>query len=798
MSRSVVAVVAVLGFLASNAASARAEVTADEVRKAIDLGVAFLLDAQQPDGSWPDAIDLNGRPSGYMTQPGGVSALCTLALLNAGVPPHDEKMKKALRRLRSIDPQWTYTVALHAMVFARAEPKLDRKIIERDVAWLEEAQITTGSLAGAWGYRRNLGYDNSNSQFALLAFNEAERVGVPAGDRTWLLAKRYWEKCQNADGSWPYRRENRGGTGSMTCAGITSLVIAADRTQPADARAVGSRIECCAPRAVGDDDRVESAMQWLGRHYSISHHPGYNGSTWLLYYLYGLERAGRLASRRFIPLPPHPGQPDRADWYREGAELLVQRQDRLSGSWSENPVNPLIGTSFALLFLSKGRWPVLMAKLEHAPAGDWNHHRHDVANLTRCVESRWKRDLTWQVVDMQLATVEDMLQAPVVYLTGSQNPLPKEPDRRKEIAGKLRDYLDRGGFLLADADCRSQPFDAGFRELMQLVFPEPEYRLQLLDPEHPIWHAEEAVDPRQLRPVLGIDFGCRTSVVYVAPEQSQQPRYSLSCLWELSRPGRDVTYDRKVQVQIDAALALGVNILSYATNRELKTKEDFFRRAAPSDPVERGRLDVANLRHPGGCNATPRAIRNLMDAADGELKLRTHVRDKPLDITDDALFDFHLVFMHGRTAFRLTDAERERLRQYIERGGILCADSICSSPSFTNSFRREIETVFGKKRLKTIPAADPLFSTKYGGFDLKTVSRRDPSPAVPGKPPKSAVHDVPPEFEGVDFGDRWGVIFSPYDLSCALERQDSLGCLGHTRDSASRLGLNILLYSLQQ
>ena len=31
--------------------------------------------------------------------------------------------------------------------------------------------------------------DNSNSQFALLALHEAERVGVKASDRTWRLAK---------------------------------------------------------------------------------------------------------------------------------------------------------------------------------------------------------------------------------------------------------------------------------------------------------------------------------------------------------------------------------------------------------------------------------------------------------------------------------------------------------------------------------------------------------------------------------------------------------------------------------
>ena len=92
--------------------------------------------------------------------------------------------------------------------------------------------------------------------------------------------------------------------------------------------------------------------------------------------------------------------------------------------------------------------------------------------------------------------------------------------------------------------------------------------------------------------------------------------------------------------------------------------------------------------HPGGCNVAPLALTNLMDAAGRELKIRTHVRPELLDITDPRLFDYHLVFMHGRTAFHLTDMERKRLKEYIERGGMLLADSICASRAFTASFRR--------------------------------------------------------------------------------------------------------------
>ncbi len=572
------------------AQEAQGDITAEAVRESIDKGIAYLRQQQKIDGSWDE----------YMAQPGGISALCTLALLNAGVEPSDPQMQRALAYLRKFKPEKTYVTSLQTMVFARAEPQNDMLLINRNVKWLESTQIVEGARKGAWSYPQGSG-DNSNSQFALLALSEAERVGVQVSDKTWRLARAYWEDCQNPDGSWGYYK-NVPGTGSMTCAGITSLVITADRIEPPDTKVTGEKIQCCVKGESESDKGVERALNWLGANFSVSRNPNYPGGLWQLYYLYGLERAGRLTARRFI---------GKSDWYREGAKFLTDHQDKLSGFWSGTALaeeGRLVGTSFALLFLSKGRWPVLISKLKHPPDEDWNQHRHDVNNLTRFIESRWKKDLTWQVVDLRLAGVEDLLQAPVLFLCGSTSPLPYDAATRDEVVQKLRDYLDRGGFLFAEAYCGDTGFDKGFRDLMSRVFPEPEYRLRLLEPEHPIWHAEEIISPEQLRPLLGIDFGCRTSVVYAPQDPPDNPRPSLSCLWELARSGRGQPIKPPVQAQIDAALALGINVLAYATNRELRGKEEYFMtqpERRPGDQAERGRLYIAKIRHPGGCNTAP-------------------------------------------------------------------------------------------------------------------------------------------------------------------------------------------------
>ena len=103
--------------------------------------------------------------------------------------------------------------------------------------------------------------------------------------------------------------------------------------------------------------------------------------------------------------------------------------------------------------------------------------------------------------------------------------------------------------------------------------------------------------------------------------------------------------------------------MAYATNREVKWKDEIPATVAPRhdrDGSERGKIFVAKLRHPGGCDAAPRALSNLMEAAASQLKtnLRVDLHPVLIDITDPTLLDYPMVFMHGRNHFRLTERER--------------------------------------------------------------------------------------------------------------------------------------------
>ncbi len=810
----IISLAAIAGILIMTVAGdLRAEISAEEVRDAIDRGIAFIKAAQRADGSWEP---------GMYGNIGGVTALCTLTLLNAGVEVDDPCLRRAIEVLRKIPPETTYVTSLQTQALAKASPKKNHDLIVRNVKWLEDTQIKNGPLAGSWSYplegalgdarvanaiNNSIGRysDNSNSQFALLALYEAERAGVSADKSVWVRTQAYWKSCQCQDGSWPYTKSIQitnnngrvtfrsiqagGGYGSMTCAGIGSLLIAADCVERKDASVQEDRILCCGGHHE-EDDEIAKGLNWLGRNFTVTTNPGHGAFE--SYYLYSLERTGRLSSRRFI---------GGHDWYREGADFIIHQTPWIPRWQAEQA--PLIDTCFALLFLSKGRWPILMGKVQHGDDDDWRRHSQDVFRLTQYVETRWKKDLTWQVVDWEQASVEDMLQSPVLYLCGSKDFTPNDMRRYDRLVKKVRDYLDRGGFLFAEGYCGKTGFDRDFQEFVKHVFPEKEYRLRLLDENHPIWHAEKLVEPSQARPLWGIEFGCRTCVVYAPLDPLDAPRPALSCLWDLSRPGRAQKYSEVVQKQIDGGLAIGINVLAYATNRELRGKDEFFRQLkAPAkqnlNEAGRGKLIVATLRHAGGCNLAPRALINLLSAANEQVNVLAAPRDELTDLTDDSLFDSSLAFMHGRDEFRFSDEERAQLKLFIERGGTLFADAICSSGAFAGSFRAEMASTFGKEKLERIPSDDPIWTTKFGGFDLKEVTRRTPSPRAAEKPSQAKISNGPPELEGIRIDGRWAVIFSPYDLSCALEKSDSPSCDGYVRADAAKIGVNVVLYVLQQ
>ncbi len=737
------------------------DITAKQVQNSIQQGIRYLRNRQNRDGRW----------DGHETYGGGMTALATLALLNCGLPPNDPTVDKALRNLRGRVPTKTYEISLMIMVFAAAEPNTDLGRLRQMVKILVDSQQDNGG----WGYGGILpqSVDPSNSQFALLALWEAQRVGIDIPQETLKKAQVYWSRLQTRSGGWEYFAN--GSSGSMTCAGIGSLLITDDALMFSDAKVRGETIVCCGMD--GGSNQIDLGIEWLARNFSVRVNPP--SFPWWMYYMYALERVGRLSGLRLIG--DH-------DWYREGAVEIIARQDPFQGLFPDGE-DPISNTSFALLFLAKGKRQVVINRLRHGEA-DWNEHRRSMVHLTGHIEQAWKRDLSWQMVSLNNATVEDLLEAPVLFISGKKQI--KWNANQKQL---IKDYVEQGGFIFAEAcngdGCQGEAFDNSFRELVAEIFGQP---LRKLPVTHPIWFAESRVDPNALPEdfwLYGLDACCRTSIVL-------SPR-SLSCRWELSRPyGIKPNFPKSVQTDIDNAVKIGLNVVAYATGRDLKDKldrVDIIDPIAESSLLERGMLVLPKLQHAGGADDVQRAIPNLMQRLNRETMgdVGSNILLIPASINE--LEKYPLVYVHGRNSFQFSVEERDALRQYLERGGFIIGDAVCASQPFTESIRKELSQLLPEAMLQPVPPDHPMLTMDYHGFDIRKVSIVDPT-AVEEGGVQIRRTEGPPVLEMLVWKDRVVAVFSPYDISCALESRGALQCRGYPREDAYRIAINLVLYAM--
>jgi hypothetical protein len=600
---------------------------------------------------------------------------------------------------------------------------------------------------------------------------------------------------------------------TMSTAGVSGLVIAImglnespqklnDRTGIAERCGEYLALDK-GGREVSLNDVLRKGMNWIGNNFSFDKAPEAK-STY--YNVYGIERVGRLSGQRFI---------GKFDWYREGCEWLVAEQKKTDGSWQQNggvdvdQVN-VIATSFALLFLSKGRTPILISKLAHGDhvirngileekgerAGivGWNRKHNDARHMTEFASRELFKGLPlgWQVYDPrrkpfpnQQAVLEEvgvLVQSPILYLNGHT-----APQLTGEQEQLFKKYVEEGGFVIAEACCGSREFAAGFRALMKKLFPANE--LKPMAPEHAIWRAHFAVPPTEFSQLEVLDRGCRTVVVF-----SPEP---LAGYWEESRfmPDREAKIAKN---RGEEAFRLSANIIAYATGKEPPKQRLSSRKIADTSTSQksppRGFIKPVQIKLPE-TEPAPAAMRNLMAYLRDIARLDVVLDKESLTPGNDDLFQFKFMYMHGRKSFAFDDFEIENLRANLQSGGLLLADACCGKPEFDKSFRELITKLFPERKLEAIPTDDLLYSARLNGTAITTVKRRE---KTTGAQADAGYEDLPPALEGIKIDGRWVVIYSKFDLGCALEGHKSSDCLGHTPESAQRIAAAAVLYSLKR
>jgi hypothetical protein len=187
-----------------------------------------------------------------------------------------------------------------------------------------------------------------------------------------------------------------------------------------------------------------------------------------------------------------------------------------------------------------------------------------------------------------------------------------------------------------------------------------------------------------------------------------------------------------------------------------------------------GVVQVANLVY-AGTKSSRCFSDHFLIAAEKESSISTSRRFHAVKLSSENVFEFPLVIMTGEGDFQLTDEERQNLRRYVERGGLLLASAGCSSPEWDRAFRREMAGVFATQPLQAIPMTHPLFHTVYEIASLGGSQR---------------------PLEGIAIGGRLGVIYSQDGLNDSHATPGCCCCGGSENPNAVQINVNILAYAL--
>ncbi|MEZ0265031.1 MAG: DUF4159 domain-containing protein [Phycisphaerae bacterium] len=735
-----------------------ADVDNAKVEAAIKKAKAYLYAKMSADGTWetgPAKFANNNQHDGG--QWGGLTALCTYALLAAGESPQDAKLAKAIAFLKTADIRGTYARGIRMLVWHQLpESKETLALMKVDAQLMLDATRGDGNSAGMHDYTGIAGsdYSHSRSQYAVLGLWAAEQLNVEVPGKYWEYAEAGWLRNQDKSGGWTYKHPSQTEippTPGMTAAGVASLFITQDYLH------AGKAAECRGVQNNPAQQAIDRGVEWLSKHMDMIASDKTYARSFHHVTLYAVERVGVAGGLKFFGT---------ADWYDKGANWLVKKQ-KPDGSWLEGAGGALftapVDTAFSLLFLVRGRAPVAIAKLDYSsdpkkPVA-WNQRPRDVANAVRYVGRSLERDLNWQVVNLKVEATE-LLDAPVLYLSGSQ-PLALT----EEQIGKLRAYAEMGGIIMGHADCGNALFAKSFRELGSKLFPKYEFRE--LPAGHILYNNNYKHSNWKIKPAIqGLSNGARELMLLV---HSGDP----ARLWQIRAiKGREEPWQ------------FATNLFLYTSDRkDLRYKGDTYWVTVDPKAKATKKLSVARLEigedsdpEPGGWRRMAAILQNRHGV---EVTVKT-VKPGGGALTAAAYPVAHLT---GTAKFRVTDEQTAELKKYVADGGMLIIDAAGGSAEFADAAEPLAKLVASGGALGQLPPTHAIYlgadgqpiATLWRPFAAKSLARS------PGRIMAAPVEGKP------------GVVFSREDLSVGLVGQHVDGVYGYSPVAATAIVERLLM-----
>ncbi len=752
----------------ATSAAATGPVSAEQIDDSLVQARKYLYSLQTPEGNWervkqradepkPDAQNrVNIEDVMNASQWGGLTALSVYTLLVAGESPQEPRLAKAITWLKNADLIGTYAIAMRAQIWQHLPGAKQQEMnlaIRKDVALLLENCRNQPEWKGFYRYTAtDPGFDHSCSQFGVLGMWALVQAGGEVPGDYWRDVETAWLGTQGSDGGWNYGplfKTPMPETASMTAAGVATLFITQDFTRNT---APG---EC---RGNVSNAAIDRGLQWIADHSAAVFDMQ---NEWPFYTLYGLERVG-LASgyKYFVGI----------DWFARGSRQLIEVQLH-DGSWNDTVQD----TCFGMLFLSRGRSPLLMSKLQYYidQRGDkpreanWNQRPRDAANAARWVGRQAERELSWQIVTLRGmsgsdgAESRDLQDAPILYIAGNQL-LAFSP---KEEA-TLKKFVESGGLIVGNADCASTAFANTFRKLGAKLFAPNEFRE--LPADHPIYTRGQFLRRSWHNPasVQGLSNGARELMVLL-------PTVDAARFWQTGTAGGH-----------EEAFGILANLYQYTTDRRnpkhrqethLLTRDE----SKPAGKVVKvARVDYGGLWNPepGGWDRFATLMHNTRGI---------ELSAEPCKLTADGLAPYKIAHLTGTKNVKFNDAQRTALRDFVAGGGTLIIDATGGAREFATAIELELQLIFGadaNQLNQTLPADSPIYTAVsplppilYRSFALARLG----SIKIP-------------RLRGITLKGRLAVIYSPEDLSVGLVGNAIDGIFGYTPETASRLMAGIV------
>ncbi|MFQ5649473.1 MAG: DUF4159 domain-containing protein [bacterium] len=196
----------------------------------------------------------------------------------------------------------------------------------------------------------------------------------------------------------------------------------------------------------------------------------------------------------------------------------------------------------------------------------------------------------------------------------------------------------------------------------------------------------------------------------------------------------------------------------------------------------RSEFILARLKYSGGGDwyNDPSIIPNLLKFMANNTNVDVGRNEAVVEIMDEDLFSYPLIFMTGHGKVSFSKMEAERLRAYLSAGGFLYADD---DYGMDKSFRQEIKKVFPAEKLVELPFSHEIFHSHF---------------RFPDGSPKIHEHDGgPPKSYGI-FHEGRMVVFYTFNTNISDGWADANvhNDPPEVRQRAFEMGTNIVVYAL--